>query len=158
MIATRPWFATNARALLATRKQGEKPAGVVAVSLIPNNAQSAINRQVLQVHDDMPIERLSWRMLVNLNVWVLADSQAPIDRVCAVVGRIAQARPATLILRFQHGQDVHDIDLGNGMHVDVPGIAKIHRFTWCPINLTGSKLGAQLRRALSATHPPMATL
>lgn len=147
----RPWYATNARDLLATREQGLVPAGPVIVSMVP---QEFAESPVLYVRQDMPTDRLDWRMLVNLNVWLWATPECPLAWVLATAARIAAARPRSLFLRFEEGSVVHDVEVGEGLHLPpVREIPAQHSFTWVPINCSGSLWGARLRQALIATHP-----
>lgn len=164
----RPFYAVGARALLDTRKQGQAPARPVVVSLIGGEYRDMTDT-VLQVRDDMPLERLDWRMLVNLEVWVWANQTVPLAKVLALLDRIARARPKRLCLRFDHpwrysvevdGEphehriDVHDVDIGDGFHIPaVEEVPAIHEFLWSPVNLTCTPLSAQLHRAAMNTHP-----
>lgn len=146
----RPFYATNARDLLETRQQGMVPAGPVVVSLVGGE----FSEPVLYVRTDMPADRLDWRMLVNLDVWLWASPAAPLNWLLGIASRIAAVRPKTLFLRFEDAGQVHDVEVGEGIHR--PSIADIpahHSFTWVPINCCGTLWGARLRKALIATHP-----
>lgn len=145
-----PWYAQNARLLLQNRQHGITPDGPVVVSLVAGE----FDLPTLFVHADMPIDRLDWRMLVNLTVWVWASAKAPIERVLETVYRIAIARPKELILRFEHGDEVHDVEVGYGHHLPgVAGFAPVHQFQWAPINVGGTALGRRLKRALLSKKP-----
>lgn len=169
----RPWYAINARSLLETRQRGMAPNGPVAVALAGPDfvSDAAIT---IRVRDDMPAERLDWRMLVNLDVWVMADSTVALGAVQLHLDRIARARPRRLFLRFAHQHryqvefqgeisvhsvDMHDIEVGDGRHhpavLDIPAV---HQFVWCPTNNAGTPLGAKLRKALLTKHPAFTTL
>lgn len=157
-MATRPWYATNARELLESRKRGMAPDGPVAVSMIGGTFPAAA--ATLYVRDDTPLERLDWRMLVNLDVWLWADRSIALSKVHAVLGATARARPKSLFLRFGNPQGiVHDIEVGIGEHLPaVMEFPAVHQFTWCPTNNAASKVGAQLRRSLLAQHPAFTIL
>jgi hypothetical protein len=157
-MAPRAWFATNARNLLESRKNGYVPSGPVVVSMIGGDYPEAAD--TLYLREDMPLDRMDWRMLVDVEVHLWANRTVPLGRAQQVVAAIASARPARLVLRLgTHGGIVHDIEVGDGFHIRaVRDIPAEHRFTWCPINLTGSGVGAKLRRALLAQHPAFTTL
>lgn len=145
-----PWYATNARTLLETRQQGLKPEGPVVVALVPVDYSGTM----LQVRPDMPTDRMDWRMLANLDVWVCASAKAALEQVMATTWRIAQARPNTLILRFQHDDYIHEIDCGSGCHhPKVADMAPVHEFWWTPINVGGTSVGRRINRALLQAHP-----
>jgi hypothetical protein len=148
----RTWFAANARDLLAARRNGSRPAGPVVVSL----CGGGFEQTALYVRSDMPIERLDWSMLVDLEVWIWADPRVPLASVVHVTRDIAAAKPRELTLRFddQHGT-VHDIDVGSGHHSQgwpEAGIGPEHSFLWAPVNAAGTQLGRRLVRALQARH------
>ena len=146
---TKPWYATNARNLLDMRKQGTKPAGPVVVSLIGGNFHD-IAETVLHVRQDMPVDRLDWRMLVDLDVWVWAGPDAPIDWIVDTTWRIAQARPRELLVRFETLLEIHDINIGSGTHR--PAIASLppeHGFLWLPINVGGTRIGYRILKSLT---------
>lgn len=146
----RPWFATNARNLLETRQQGLLPDGPVTVSLIGGEHPAP----ALFVRPDMPTERLDWRMLVNLEVWLYAGQSASLDWVAATAWCIAQARPRELVLRFEHSDELHDVDCGSGYHLQpVADVPAVHAFHWLPLNVGGTALGQRLRQALLNAHP-----
>jgi hypothetical protein len=164
-MTARPWYAAGARNLLESRRQGMAPAGPVVVSLIGGQfAECAA--MTLHVNADMPAERLDWRMLVNLEVWIWADASIPLERVLQLADRIAQVRPRRLVLRFDRafrftradGEiesiDTHDLDIGAGYHTVIAGIPETHAFFWNPIAVNGTPLEQQLRRSLAATHQP----
>lgn len=141
----RPWYAINAMNLLETRRHGMQPEGPVMVEM----GQGTHEGTALYVKPDMPAERMDWRMLVNLQVWLWADPSVPLDRLLRAVRDIAASRPAHLLLRFAEPAGTHDIEVGSGTHRPaVLGLPAEHSFTWCPINLTGSTVGSGLRRAL----------
>ena len=149
-MSARPWFASNARTLLEARQNGMSPDGVVTVSMMG----SVSGGLTLFVRDDMPTDRLDWRMLVNLPVVVWANSQMPFDRVDAVVHGIAKVRPSDLQLCFVHDEQTHLIDCGSGWHrPPVADIPAAHEFQWNPINLGGTALGYRLKAALKKNHP-----
>lgn len=144
------WYATNARSLLETRRQGMKPEGPVVVAMVPSNLVGT----VLTVRPNMPTDRLDWRMLANLDVWLWAGAAASLEAVIATAWRIAHARPKELILRFEHDNYVHDIDCGSGHHLPaIEDIAATHQFWWTPTNVGGTSLGKRIRRTLIAAHP-----
>jgi hypothetical protein len=98
----------------------------------------------------MPTDRLDWRMLVDLDVWLWASAEAPMDWVVDTAWRIAQARPRELIVRFETAQHIHDINLGSGTHRPaVAGLAPEHRFWWLPINVGGTSIGYRILSALT---------
>jgi hypothetical protein len=157
----KPWYAANARALLENRQKGLTPDAPVVVSLIDGN----FGLLTLRVFDDMPAERLEWRMLVNLDVWIWADASVPLGRILLLTERIARVRPKRLCLRFDrpfrfempdgsiNATDTHDVDVGDGWHL--PAIEEVpeqHGFYWCPVNISHTPLGDQLRNALTRTH------
>lgn len=159
------FFAIGARQLLDLRRQGKRPAGLVGVILreVPCAGLDA----VLRVFDDMPAGRMDWRMLVNLDVVVLADATVPLDRVGQILGGIAKARPHRLVLRFAHtwrmqaadgGLDeypAHDVEVGRGLHWQgVDGVPDTHEFIWLPMAHTGTPIERQLVQALAAMHQP----
>lgn len=148
--AARPWYAANARQLLAAREAGMRPAGVVQVTLtVAENPPGA-----LLVRPDMPADRLDWRMLVGLPVWLWSDASVPLARLTAIARSIAARRPSALLLRFLTGETVHDIEVGYGNHH--PAVADIppeHAFVWLPLNLAGTGIGARLVRALQRVAP-----
>lgn len=145
-----PWYALNARQLLANREAGMRPAGTVQVTLTTaENPPGA-----LLVRPDMPADRLDWRMLVDLPVWLWSDTTVPLDRLAAIARAIAGRRPSALLLRFLTGETVHDIEVGYGNHR--PAIADIpaeHAFVWVPLNLGGTLIGSRLTRALQHVAP-----
>jgi hypothetical protein len=148
-MSARPWFAVNGPALLETRRQGMCPTGPVVVSLIGGRYDVS----ALYVHDDMPLERMDWQMLVNLHVHVLASPAVPFDRIERVLWDIAHVRPRELLLQFVVGNDVHEIDCGTGMHLPaVEHIPAARHFHWLPITTTRGP-AMQLKRALVACHP-----
>lgn len=150
MIDTQPWYATNARSLLAARREGLTPTGPVVVSLVGQE----FGEPALYLRPDVAPERFDWRMLVNLEVWVWASASAPLGWVVDTVWRIAKARPAELALRFEHGGKTHDIDCGSGCHHPaVADIPAVHEFLWLPINTGGTALGYRILRALTNQHP-----
>ena len=150
----RPIYAIRARQLLEQRQQGQRPDGIVQVTLAPGQQAG----MVLRVADDMPADRLDWRMLVDLQVWLWATPETALSRVLAIARGIAKARPEHLILRFDAGE-IHDVEVGCGTHrravLDIPAE---HSFTWKPINLCGSVVGASLRNALMAEIPAFEVL
>lgn len=165
-MTARPWYAAGARSLLDNRKQGTVPDGPVVVSLIGGEFRD-VAALTLHVHADMPADRLDWRMLVNLEVWVWADATVPLERVLLVLDRIAQARPKRLCLRFNHRFtfsgadggtetiDLHDLDIGDGFHHEaIEEVPAIHAFLWSPVPMNGTPVERQLRNALRGTHQP----
>lgn len=143
------WYATNARGLLQTRQQGLKPERPVHVSLMG----PVFDELTLYVRDDAPVDRMDWRMLVNVEVVVLAESGVPFDRIVAVLKGIARAQPAELQLCWLHGGEWHLIDCGSGTH-----LRDLHTFLWQPINLGGTAMGYGLKAALHKAQPPGAPL
>jgi hypothetical protein len=149
-VKQRPWYAINARQLLEQRQAGNVPADPVYVVLNDDPAPAP----ALYVKPDMPVARMDWRMLVNVDVWLWATPAVELARVLAVCAGIAAARPADLTLRFCIGETLHDIGVGWGTHFDgEAGIPPAHWFTWAPVNLNGSDVGGKLRRALLGVHP-----
>ena len=140
-----PTYAGNARNLLQARKNGYTPFGPVVVSMTGD----AWDETTLHLYADMPIKALDWRMLVNLDVWLWANVSVALERVTEVAMQIARVRPKSLFVRFEDGEAVHDVEVGNGFHhpkiLDLPAV---HEFSVCISNNTGSKIGAALRRAL----------
>lgn len=147
---TRPWYAGGARQLLDERKRGMKPPEPVVVHM-----SGPVQRggTPLQVNPEMPIARLDWRMLVNLEVWLCADHLRPVADILTVVLAIAHVKPRDLILRFTDQRGfVHDIAVGTGHHtLGLPehGIAPEHSFLFGPINLSGSRIGRAFTAALA---------
>jgi len=165
------WYAINARQLLDARRQGMTPAGQVVVSLVGGDFPGCT---ALYLRPDMPADRLDWRMLVNLPVWVWANGRAPLDWLVTTTARIAQARPRELLVRFEQPREVlwtladkqhtevietHDVEVGTGEHraaiADIPGT---HEFTWAPIRLSPTNIAAGLQNALRAKHTFRTTL
>lgn len=145
----KPWYATNARDLMATREQGLMPSTPVVVSLVGGRFPFP----ALYVRDDMPTERMDWRMLVNLDVWLWAGPEAALNWMLATADRIAKARPKSLILRFED-KEIHDVEVGSGLHLPaVKNLPAQHVFTWTPINCSGTHWGSRLRKALMGVHP-----
>ena len=145
-----PWYATNARQLLDARRQGMAPNGPVIVSLVGGT----FHEPTLYAKPDMPVERLDWRMLVNLTVWVHATAQARMDWLTETVWRSAHCRPAELCIEFHHEGREHAVDCGSGHHLPaIADIPAVHRFWWLPVNVGGTGLGYRLKRALLAQHP-----
>lgn len=148
-----PWYATNARDLLATREQGLMPAGPVVVSLV-GGGFADVAAATLYARPDMPVERMDWRMLVNLQVWLWAGPGAALGWLLATASRIAHARPEQLLLRFEEPAGIHDVEIGTGLHIPkVLDLPAQHQFEWVPINCSGTAVGAKLRAALLDTHP-----
>ena len=145
-----PWYATNARGLLEARKQGRSPPGPVVVSLVGQH----FTETALFLRPDMPADRLDWRMLVNLDVWVWASAEVSMQWIVDTTWRIARVRPKELTVRFEHSGHVHDVDCGSGHHLPaVADIAPVHQFQWAPINVGGTALGKRIKQALLAAHP-----
>lgn len=144
----RPWYAHGARKLLEARERGLMPEGPVFVCLVDRGMSDA-----LTVNKDMPTDGLDWRMLVNLEVRVIAGQEADLGWLLDTVSRIAHARPKFLLIRFDH-DGLHDVEVGTGLHLpqvrDIPGQ---HSFTWVPINCSGTLTGSRLRKALIQKHP-----
>lgn len=165
------WYAQNARQLLDARKQGLTPDGQVVVSLVGSEFPGAT---VLHVRPEMPADRMDWRMLVNLPVWVWANGRAPLGWLVATTARIAAARPSELVVRFEQPREVsfdfngekttetidtHDIEVGRGLHIPaVADIAPCHTFTWAPIRLSPTKIATGIQNALIAKHQFWTTL
>lgn len=151
-MTTNPWYASNARDLLDMRRMGLKPERPVNVSLMGPIPDSNLT---LYVREGMPADRLEWRMLVNLDVIVWADSGIPFDRVMATVWTIAKARPAGLQLCFLHRDAWHLIDCGSGYHCPpVEDVQALHTFHWHPINVGATAIGYRLKAAMNKTHKP----
>lgn len=155
MNVAKPWYASNARGLLANRREGFTPEGPVSVSLCGGQ----FDEIAMHVRPDMPAEMLDWRMLVNLDVWLWADASVALSKVIATASRIAHARPSLLLLRFAHGDQVHDIEVGTGTHRNpIADIPAEHSFTWHPLNLAGTEVGKRLRNSLRTVHKPWSNL
>ena len=88
----RPWYATNARDLLEHRRRNLKPVEPVIVSLVGGDFRD-VAETVLYARRDMPVDRMDWRMLVDLDVWLWAGTGAAMDWISETAWRIAQARP-----------------------------------------------------------------
>lgn len=149
-MTTNPWYASNARTLLDMRRQGLKPERPVNVSLMGPIPDPHLT---LYVRDGMPIDRLEWRMLVNLDVIVWADAGIAFDRVMGTVWAIANVRPSGLQLCFLHGNAWHLIDCGSGYHL--PAVAEVealHEFCWQPLNFGATVFGNRLRTAMTRAH------
>lgn len=147
----RPWYATGARQLLEARQQGLAPEGTVVVSLVPRHFDGVT---ALYVRDDMPLPRLDWRMLVDLDVWVWTTKVMPLAAVLGVTHAVARARPKTLFLRFEDTDGVHDIDVGSGWHhAGVEGIPAKHEFHWWPQRTVSTALAGRLQQALCRQQP-----
>ena len=87
-----------------------------------------------------------------------ADATVPLKRLLATLDRIARCRPSMLILRFER-DGVHDVEVGTGLHLpSVLDVPAQHAFEWVPINLTGSAIGARLRKAFIYQNPCWAVL
>lgn len=153
--AAQPWYAVGARQLLEARQAGHVPDGPVAVALDHHNGRP----NALFVRDDMPLERMDWRMLVNVQVWLLASPSVALDRVLRAARDIARVRPARLTLRFEAGGQLHDVDVGSAHHVaPFENFPAVHEFTWHPLDLTLTSVGARLRQALVSELPMWSTL
>jgi hypothetical protein len=151
----KPWYATNARNLLQTRREGFAPNAPVSVALSGGKFADT----ALFVRPEMPAEKLDWRMLVNLDVWLWASPAIALQKVLENASRIAHARPSLLLLRFEHGDQIHDIEVGTGTHHPaVADMAAEHSFTWLPFNLGGTPTGQRLRDALRGVHKPWSNL
>ena len=148
-MTARPWYPVNGRALLETRRQGLAPNGPVVVSLIGGQLVGT----PLYVHDDMPLDRMDWQMLANLQVHVLAGPAVAFERVERVLWDIAHQRPKELLLQFVMADAIHEVDCGNGMYIPAIGdIPAVRQFYWLPIATTqGAAL--QLKHALVTAHP-----
>jgi hypothetical protein len=145
----KPWFAQGARRLLEARESGLMPEGAVIVSMLDRDIPGA-----LVVKKDMPVDRMNWRMLVNLDVYVAANRSADLSWLLETTSRIAQCRPANLHVRFEDGDELHDVEVGEGLHLpSVGGLPAVHSFDWVPINCSGTQMGARLRKALIQKHP-----
>lgn len=159
------WYAQNARQLLESRQQGMTPDGQVVVSLVGG---SHLGATVLHVRQEMPVDRIDWRMLVNLPVWVWANGRAPLGWLVATTARIAAARPSELVVRFEQPREVsfdfngekttetidtHDIEVGHGTHIPaVSDIPPHHAFWWGPIRLSPTHIAKGIQKALEAKH------
>jgi len=148
-------YAINARRLLEDRRAGLVPESPVSVILTEQTEPPP----ALYVRGDMPADRLDWRMLVNLSVWVWASAAVPIERWVRIARGIAAARPKDLVLRFQAGDELHDVRVGHGLHCAAIGIdPAVHDFTWAPMDLTLTPVGKRLRAALVAELPMWSAL
>lgn len=141
----KPWYAGNARNLLQARQQGSVPYGPVIVEM----TGGAWDVTTLYLDDTMPVDKLDWRMLVNLEVWLWANPKVQLERITETALRIAKARPKKLFIRFETGSRVHDIEVGDGFHsAPPPPFEPMHQFLVCISNNSGSHVGASMRRAL----------
>lgn len=160
-----PWYAVNARDLLEARRHGALPAGPVVVSAIGGDF-GRVASATLYVHEDMPADRMDWRMLVNLEAWVWADRTVPLVRLLQLLDGVARARPRRLCLRFDQPwswvspagrefvADVHDVDIGEGYHVlAVRDLPDMHEFHWCPFPLNFTPVESRLCQAARGLHP-----
>ncbi len=151
-------YAANSWELLSLRQAGRRPSGPVAVTLdddgfVPGAALT------LYVHDDMPRERMDWRMLVNLDVWLCVSRRDALADIVEVAYRIARCRPADLIVRFEEGEQLHDVRVGTGLHTPaVFDIPESHSFCWCPLNCSLTALAERLCWALLTKLPRWAVL
>lgn len=151
----KPWYAINAQRLLQDRQRGTVPADPVAVVM----TDETVPAPALYVKPDMPVDRLDWRMLVNLEVLLIASPAVPLERWMRVARRIAECRPKRLTLRFLLNGEIHDVDVGHGMHTAaIADVAPIHEFTWAPMDLTLTPAGKGLRSAMVAELPMWSTL
>lgn len=148
----KPWYAVNARRLLDDRKAGTVPTAPVSVVLGNQSEPGA-----LYVKPDMPVERLDWRMLVNLPVWLWAVPD--LRRLVKVARAIAAVRPLRLTIRIEQDGQLHDVDVGHGLHTPAIGTnPPVHEFTWTPMDLSLTQTGAQMRRVLLAEMPMWSAL
>lgn len=148
----RAWYATNARDLLATREQGLAPDGRVVVSLVGGQFAD-VAAVTLHARADAPVDRMDWRMLVNLEVWLWAGPSAALEWLLQTTSRIAHARPHKLVLRFESKGALHDVDVGTGLHTPaMRELPPLHTFLWLPTDLSDTPISAKLRRALLAKH------
>jgi hypothetical protein len=149
----RLWYAVNALNLLESRRRGMAAEGPVVVSM---TRQDGFDAAPLYVRSDVPVERLDWSMLVNLDVWVWAGPSEPLDRVVALTVSIAKVKPKSLFLRFEDRRGhIHDVEIGSGTHhLGAPdhGIAPEHSFLFCPINSAGTRIGRGLQQALQRAY------
>lgn len=151
----KPWYAVGARQLLEERQRKLMPGGPVAVVLTGNTELG----RAIYVKADMPLERLDWRMLVDLQVHLIASAAVPLRSLLRVARDIAGARPKRLTVRFDADGASHDVDVGHGLHqAPIDDIPPIHAFTWTPMDLTLTETGAKLRRALLGELPMWSTL
>ncbi|MBX3610371.1 MAG: hypothetical protein KF871_10805 [Hydrogenophaga sp.] len=147
----RPWYAANARALLESRQQGMRPDGYVTVSMVGGQ----FDGPTLYVHDDMPLERMDWRMLAGLLVVVEAGAAVSLERLLRVVRDIAEVMPEDLRLHFQTPDgEAHQVEVGCGWHTPaIEDIPAFHAFMWHPFTLRGSPVEHGLRDALRRSRP-----
>lgn len=159
-----PWYAVNARDLLETRRQGSMPRGPVVVSTIGGDF-GGLAAATLYVHGDMPVERMDWRMLVNLEAWLWADRSVKLARVLQLLDGIARARPRRLCLRFdepwswvspaghEYEAQTHDVDIGTGFHVlAIRELPDVHEFLWDPFPLNFTPIEHRLCEAAIGMH------
>lgn len=148
----RCWYASNARNLLQQRRRGVMPTKQVNVVLDIGH-EIDFDGHVLVLRADEPTERIDWRMLVNLEVWIWADESQPLQRLLAVVRDIVGVNPRSLFVRFvDPSGHIHDVDCGSGTHTPgAPehGIPAEHSFLFSPVNSGGSRLGRHLCRAMA---------
>jgi len=151
----KPWYAHNARDLLETRRQGMQPEGPVHVAM----DGGAFEGTALYLRPDMPLERMDWRMLVNLDVCLRASPNVPLNRVIETASRIAHARPRALRLHFDDGAELHEVDVGFAIHRErVMEFPAIHEFFWYPVDLSWTSVGHEIQKSLKNKHRPLSTL
>lgn len=151
----RQFYATNARDLLETRQHGFAPQGPVHVAMDGGQFSGT----AIYLRPDMPVDRMDWRMLVNLEVWLWASPSVPVGRVIETASRIAHARPKDLRLHFDDGAKVHQLEIGFGEHEPpVFEFPAVHKFFWNPLNLSWTAIGRELQKALKTKHKTWSTL
>lgn len=147
----RPWYASNARALLESRQIGMRPEGYVTVAMVSGQ----FDAPTLYVRDDMPLERMDWRMLAGLPVVVEASPAVALDRIVRVCRDIAKVQPEDLRLHFATPDgDLHQLQIGVGTHLPaVADVPALHAFLWTPFTLRGTGVEHRLKGALSRHAP-----
>ena len=107
----------------------------------------------LYVRPDMPVDRLDWRMLVNLEVWVWASAQAPLERITETAWRIAAARPRSSFCASRPASACTTSTAAAAQRAGGGRSAARARVLVASMNVGGTEIGARLLRALVAHHP-----
>jgi hypothetical protein len=127
------------------------------VSLIGGEFREAAN--TLYLREDMPLERMDWRMLVDVEVHLWANRATPLAQGAAGPRRHRARGPRPVPALRQPGGTVHDIDIGDGLpHAPRPRHPRGAPLHLVPNEQRRQQVGAKLRRALLAQHPGFTTL
>ena len=136
-------YAINAMNLLGMQRHGMQPEGPVMVEM----GRDARTKAPRSTSSPTLTERMDWRMLVNLQVAVEPRSSDSLDRLLRAVRDIAASRQLTCCCALLN---TGSIEVGSGYAP--PGRAEpfLPTFVYLvPISLTGSAVGAGLRRCVS---------